>query len=70
MCYISDGMKRNKLQYYKPTILEYARRLGIIMMTISFVNGVLEDGNLWVAFFLAAVGICVLMIGNLRYANE
>ena len=60
-------MKRNKLHFYIPTVLEDARRLGIIMMTISFVNGVLEDGNLWVAFSLAVVGGGVLVIGNLRY---
>ena len=60
-------MKLKEVEFYEPTIREDIRRLGIIMTTAGLVSGVLEDGDPWVAFFLAVAGLLSLVLGNLRY---
>ena len=57
-------MKRNKFHFHVPSIREDSRRL------IGFVNGILEDGGLWVAAFLGVTGSVALILGNLRHSNE
>ena len=67
LCYTVHDIKSEHLEFYEPTIREDIRRLGIIMTAAGLVSGVLEDADLWVAFFLAISGLLALVLGNLRY---